>query len=487
MKNTGHGVRRVVCGLAAGTVVLAGLQAATVTPASAATRDGIVDVAKAELGKASRNVEKPAGSGCNYYTGYFRTWKSASGCGSADGVQFRDSDWCADFAKYVWKNAGVAYADVPETSGGVLTGWASSFKDYGVAHGTWHTRASGYAPQPGDSLVFDWDHDGGIDHVGIVTSSTASTVYTIEGNSGDATRSRSYSRSDADIVGYSAPIVDSVPPAPTVVDGRTRFADLDGDGRDELIGIWADGTVHAYRNAGWDAAKVYDGVDTKVVASGFTDPERTKFADLDGDGRAEIIGIWADGSVHAYRNAGWDAPKVYDGVDVKVVASGFKDATRTTFADVDGDGRDDLVGPYANGDVHVYRNLGWDAATVFDGNVQKVVASGFSAPGTKFADVDGDGRAEIMAFYANGDVHVYRNLGWDAAKVFDGNVQKVVASGFGDQSRTKFGDLDGDGRAEIVSIFADKTVHAYRNLGWDASPNVYDGNVQKIVASGFDA
>ncbi|MEU6789393.1 CHAP domain-containing protein [Nonomuraea angiospora] len=188
------------------TVSVVGLQAALTAPASAASRDTIVSVAQAEAGKAARNKENPMGSGCNYYTGVFRTWKSASGCGAGDGVQFRNSDWCADFSKYVWKTAGVRYADVAETSGGILTGWASSFKDYGTTYGTWHARSSGYTPQPGDALVFDWDQSGDIDHVGIVTSSNASTVYTIEGNSGDAIKAHSYSRSDIDIVGYSSPV-----------------------------------------------------------------------------------------------------------------------------------------------------------------------------------------------------------------------------------------------------------------------------------------
>ncbi|WP_203982391.1 CHAP domain-containing protein, partial [Sphaerisporangium rufum] len=186
--------------MALGTVVVSS------TPAAAVTRTAIVSVAQDQLGNSTRNHESPMGSGCNYYTGYFRTWKPSSGCPSSDGVQWRDSDWCADFAKYVWKNSRVPYADVPETSGGVLTGWASSFKDYGVKYGTWQTRASGYTPQPGDAVVFDWDHDGDIDHVGIVSSANSSTVYTIEGNSGDRTKANSYSRSTADIHGYSAPV-----------------------------------------------------------------------------------------------------------------------------------------------------------------------------------------------------------------------------------------------------------------------------------------
>ncbi|MEU8385302.1 CHAP domain-containing protein, partial [Streptosporangium sp. NPDC048865] len=112
------------------------------------------------------------------------------------------------------------YADIAETSGGVLTGWASSFKEYGTKHGTWHTRSSGYTPQPGDAVVFDWDQSGDIDHVGIVKSATSSTVYTIEGNSGDRIKANSYSRGNVDIVGYSEPVgVNDTPdPEPEPVD-----------------------------------------------------------------------------------------------------------------------------------------------------------------------------------------------------------------------------------------------------------------------------
>ncbi|MDA0638969.1 CHAP domain-containing protein, partial [Nonomuraea sp. MCN248] len=205
MRNAASSYRRLRPALAV-TVAAMGAVMLSPAPASAVSRPAIVAVAQDQLGNATRNRESPLGSGCNYYTGLFRSWKPSAGCPSSDGVQWRDSDWCADFAKYVWKNAGVPYADVPEGSGGILTGWASSFKDYGVKHGTWRTRASGYQPQPGDAVVFDWDQSGDIDHVGIVSSANSSTVYTIEGNSDDRIRTKSYARSNADIVGYSAPV-----------------------------------------------------------------------------------------------------------------------------------------------------------------------------------------------------------------------------------------------------------------------------------------
>ncbi|MEV0385664.1 VCBS repeat domain-containing M23 family metallopeptidase [Nonomuraea sp. NPDC050643] len=272
--------------------------------------------------------------------------------------------------------------------------------------------------------------------------------------------------------------------APTE-DGTVQFADLDGDGRDEIIRIWTDGNVTAYRNRGWDAAKVYDGPDSKLVAQGFTEALRTKFADLDGDGRAEIVRIWADGDVTAYRNRGWDAAKVYDGPDSKLVAEGFADSAGTRFADLDGDGRAEIVRIWADGNVTAYRNRGWDAAKVYDGPDSKLVAQGFTnVPRVRFADLDGDGRAEIVRIWADGSVTAYRNRGWDAAKVYDGPDSRTVAEGFTDALRTKFGDLDGDGRAEIVRIWADGNVTAYRNRGWDAA-KVYDGPDSRTVAQGF--
>ena len=51
-------------------------------------------------------------------------------------------------------------------------------------------------------IFFDWDHDGTCDHVGIVERCDGTTVYTIEGNSGDAVRERNYAINSDSIMGY---------------------------------------------------------------------------------------------------------------------------------------------------------------------------------------------------------------------------------------------------------------------------------------------
>ncbi len=57
-------------------------------------------------------------------------------------------------------------------------------------------------PSPGAIIFFDWEHDGTCDHVGIVERCDGTTVYTIEGNSGDAVKERSYAISSNSIMGY---------------------------------------------------------------------------------------------------------------------------------------------------------------------------------------------------------------------------------------------------------------------------------------------
>ena len=55
---------------------------------------------------------------------------------------------------------------------------------------------------PGDAIFFDWDLDGTADHVGIVIGTDGSRVYTVEGNSGDACKIKSYDLNYQSIKGY---------------------------------------------------------------------------------------------------------------------------------------------------------------------------------------------------------------------------------------------------------------------------------------------
>ncbi|MGP3954408.1 FG-GAP-like repeat-containing protein [Nonomuraea sp. 3N208] len=424
---------RILRSMLAVPVVALSVVAVSATQASAVSRPAIVSVAQDQLGNSTRNHESPMGSGCNYYTGYFRSWKPADGCPSSDGVRWRNSDWCADFAKYVWQRAGVPYADVPEGSGGVLTGWASSFKDYGVKHGTWHAFGNGYSPQPGDAIVFDWDQSGDIDHVGIVTSANASTVYTIEGNSGDRTRSNSYSRSNTDIVGYSAPVGGTVD-EPRVGNSVT------GDSYTDLLAVDAAGKMLLYsNNFVRDDGQPFTGGAPREVGHGWSSSTRIIPADVTGDGFTDLLAVDAAGKMLLYsNNFVRDDGQPFTGGAPREVGHGWSSSTRIIPADVTGDGFTDLLAVDAAGKMLLYsNNFVRDDGQPFTGGAPREVGHGWSSS-TRIipADVTGDGFTDLLAVDAAGKMLLYsNNFVRDDGQPYTGSVPREVGHGWAGSTR----------------------------------------------------
>jgi cell wall-associated NlpC family hydrolase len=102
-------------------------------------------------------------------------------------------EWCACFVSWCYGQMGLSE---PRFSACQSQGipWFQS-------HGQWGGRD--YANiAPGDAIFFDWDLDGRADHVGIVVGTDGSRVYTVEGNSGDACKIKSYSLTYECIKGY---------------------------------------------------------------------------------------------------------------------------------------------------------------------------------------------------------------------------------------------------------------------------------------------
>ena len=104
-------------------------------------------------------------------------------------------EWCACFVSWCADQAGLIQSGaVPKFS--VCTDGKNWFQN----QGRW--QGAGSMPSPGAIIFFDWEHDGTCDHVGIVERCDGTTVYTIEGNSGDAVKERSYAISSDSIMGY---------------------------------------------------------------------------------------------------------------------------------------------------------------------------------------------------------------------------------------------------------------------------------------------
>lgn len=222
--------------------------------------------------------------------------------------------------------------------------------------------------------------------------------------------------------------------------------DLDGDGHPDLLAAGArEGGLYWYRYPEWTKHHIADGSFTTDMAT----------ADLDGNGYVDVI-VPNDDGLMWYRNprgrGGDPASDDWEAVNVSPEGARMHDIR---VADLDGDGRLDLVTRHQSGfgkklgnAVHLWlqRDDGWEHRT-------------FACPhgeGLAVADVDGDGRPDVLVggrWYRNpGDVldgewteHHYLPAARFDAEWTDGDV------------RVAAGDLTGDGRPEIVLTPAEGT------------------------------
>ena len=105
-------------------------------------------------------------------------------------------NWCAIFVSWCANESGIINNTIPKFS--LCTDGVKWYKD----HNKWENKS--YIPQTGDIIFFDWNGDGHVQHVGIVEKEENGKVYTIEGNSNDEVRNKSYSLNNKSIYGYGS-------------------------------------------------------------------------------------------------------------------------------------------------------------------------------------------------------------------------------------------------------------------------------------------
>jgi hypothetical protein len=195
------------------------------------------------------------------------------------------------------------------------------------------------------------------------------------------------------------------------------LADVSGDGMADIVGFSSAGVYESLATGGGQfAMPTFElaafGVDAGGWSSNDTYP-RT-LADVNGDTRADIIAFSAAGVYESLATAGGHfAMPTFELAAFGTDAGGWSsdDTYPRELADVNLDGRADIIGFGAAG---VYESLattgGHFAMPTFELAAFGTIAGGWSSDNTyprALADVNGDGRADIVGFGAAG---VYESL-----------------------------------------------------------------------------
>lgn len=261
-------------------------------------------------------------------------------------------------------------------------------RNYGVKAGGWATQ------EQFPRLLGDVDGDGKADVAGFGRDG----VYVSLSDGRQFGPPRIWTRSFSPADGWTTQ--DACPRA---------LADVNGDGKADIIGFGKDGTyVSVSTGTEFAALRLWlasFGTGTSEWASQGDSPR--VLADVNGDAKADVVGFAPGGVYVALSNGtGFEPPKLWIR-DFGSKAGGWatQDRYPRAVADVNGDGKADIVGFSRYGvQVSLSNGAGFDPAAA------EVRNYGFSAGGwtsqnlypRMLADVNGDGKAELLGLGAEG-------------------------------------------------------------------------------------
>lgn len=186
------------------------------------------------------------------------------------------------------------------------------------------------------------------------------------------------------------------------------MADVNGDGKRDIIGFAGDGVWVSLFGSSWVPARPTKWLAAYALnAGGWTtyDEFPRHAADVNGDGKADIVGFATDGVYVSLSSGGkFTAPAKWLGQFSTGQGWKSQNTTPRFVADVNGDGRADVIG-FATDGVYVATSTGTGFAPMakvsdaFRGN------GGFSDQDhfpRMVADVDGDGVGDLVGFATNG-------------------------------------------------------------------------------------
>jgi hypothetical protein len=232
-------------------------------------------------------------------------------------------------------------------------------------------------------------------------------------------------------------------------------ADFNGDGRDDVVTFTHDPLADVY--VALSNGSGFTGTSVKWHDHFALSGETPLTGDVNGDGRDDIVtfthGSLADVYVALSTGSSFGASaKWHDwfSLDGEVPAVG----------DVNGDGRDDIITFTRNADADVYVALSTGSGFAASAKWHEFFGVAGESPGV--ADVNGDGRDDIVTFTHGSLADVYVALSTGTGFGASAKWHDAFAPGLTDP---RLGDVNGDGKADVIQFSREGVVHVALSTG----------------------
>jgi hypothetical protein len=239
-----------------------------------------------------------------------------------------------------------------------------------------------------------------------------------------------------------------------------------------------DGKIEHYQNNG--------GLDFTLVSSNFQSIDvgsnaAPTFVDIDNDGDLDMFIGENGGKIHYYKNRSTDDTIDFDQISTNYNFIDVGSRSRPAFADLNNDGKYDLLIGNSSGKIYYYQNIGTptDATFLLISDNAFDIDVGDDAS-LIFIDIDGDTDLDFFVGNSNGQIRYYRNIGgvdlplFERAETYDSGYWTTISG----NAIPAFTDIENDGDLDLfignpdAEGSANGVIHFIRNTGSFSNPNL---------------
>lgn len=246
--------------------------------------------------------------------------------------------------------------------------------------------------------------------------------------------------------------------------------DLNADGKPDLVHTNFNSTSISVNQNTSTSGTISLAANFQLTAGSI--PGTVEISDLDLDGKPDIIFTnYSSNTISYYRNIHSSGALSSSSFDSKVdIGTGTGTNPQGLFmADIDGDGKKDIVSTHQNtGNISVHRNTSTSGSISFA--TLATTSSGATARSTYVTDINGDGKVDVIS----------ANIGANTLRVFQssstsGTISLSSGVTFSTGSQPYFGiaaDIDGDTKPDMVSAdYNSSQLSVFRNTQLATEPS----------------